>query len=121
MTIGRGIHASTGQSQVLPQHPSFSPDVRQRFEREAKTISQPSPPRIFTLTAREKKENDADPLVVELLDLRTRGLLGGRQQGTLFPEPAERMTESTLAVVHRVMFVERVEVINDVVLPRRGA
>src|SRR6266567_5270579 len=50
-----------------------------------------------------------------------RGLLGGRQHGGLFPESAERMTESALAVIHRVMLIERVKVIDDVVLPRRGA
>src|SRR5215467_10446495 len=34
---------------VLPQHLSSSPEVRQRFEREAKTISQLSHPHICTL------------------------------------------------------------------------
>ena len=34
---------------VLPQHLSISPEVRQRFEREAKTISQLSHPHICAL------------------------------------------------------------------------
>ncbi|HEY3205067.1 MAG TPA: protein kinase, partial [Thermoanaerobaculia bacterium] len=34
---------------VLPQHLSSSPDSRQRFEREAKTISQLSHPHICAL------------------------------------------------------------------------
>ena len=34
---------------VLPQHLSSSPEVRQRFEREAKTISQLSHPHICAL------------------------------------------------------------------------
>ncbi len=65
---------------VLPQHLSSSPDVRQRFEREAKTISQLSHPHICALYD-VGNQDGVEYLVMELLEGETlaerlaRGLL----------------------------------------------
>ncbi len=55
---------------VLPQHLSSSPEVRQRFEREAKTISQLSHPHICALYD-VGSEGDTEYLVMELLEGET--------------------------------------------------
>ena len=55
---------------VLPQHLSSSPDVRQRFEREAKTISQLSHPHICALYD-VGREGDVEYLVMEYLEGET--------------------------------------------------
>jgi serine/threonine protein kinase len=55
---------------VLPVHLSSSPEVRQRFEREAKTISQLSHPHICALYD-VGRENDVEYLVMELLEGET--------------------------------------------------
>jgi Tol biopolymer transport system component len=55
---------------VLPQHLSPSPDVRQRFEREARTISQLSHPHICALYD-IGREGDTDYLVMEFLEGQT--------------------------------------------------
>src|ERR1700731_4889121 len=52
---------------VLPQHLSSSPDVRQRFEREAKTISQLSHPHICALYD-VGREGETEYLVMEFLE-----------------------------------------------------
>ena len=52
---------------VLPDHLSASPDVRQRFEREAKTISQLSHPHICALYD-IGRESGTDYLVMEYLE-----------------------------------------------------
>src|SRR5712692_5274389 len=52
---------------VLPQHLSASPEVRQRFEREAKTISQLSHPRICALYD-VGREGETEYLVMEYLE-----------------------------------------------------
>src|SRR4029434_76791 len=52
---------------VLPARLSASPEVRQRFEREAKTISQLSHPRICALYD-VGRENDVEYLVMEYLE-----------------------------------------------------
>src|SRR5262245_24786378 len=52
---------------VLPSHLSDSPDVRQRFEREAKTISQLSHPHICALYD-VGREGETEYLVMELLE-----------------------------------------------------
>src|SRR4029077_12631397 len=52
---------------VLPQHMSSSPDVRQRFEREAKTISQLSNPHICALYD-VGREGENEYLVMEYLE-----------------------------------------------------
>ena len=55
---------------VLPQHLSSAAEVRQRFEREAKTISQLSHPHICALYD-VGREGDADYLVMEYLEGET--------------------------------------------------
>src|SRR6202521_4708347 len=55
---------------VLPQHLSASPEVRQRFEREAKTISQLSHPHICALYDVGSHEG-TEYLVMELLEGQT--------------------------------------------------
>jgi Tol biopolymer transport system component len=55
---------------VLPQHLSSSPEVRQRFEREAKAISQLSHPHICALYD-VGREGEADYLVMEYLEGET--------------------------------------------------
>jgi serine/threonine protein kinase len=63
---------------VLPQHLSSSPEVRARFEREAKTVSSLNHPNICTLYD-VGREGDTDYLVMELVEgetLATRLLKG---------------------------------------------
>ncbi|HEY6221308.1 MAG TPA: serine/threonine-protein kinase, partial [Candidatus Eisenbacteria bacterium] len=55
---------------VLPGHLTASPEVRHRFEREAKTISQLSHPHICALYD-VGREGETDYLVMELLDGET--------------------------------------------------
>jgi serine/threonine protein kinase len=55
---------------VLPQHLSQNPEVRARFEREAKTISSLNHPNICTLHD-VGREGDIDYLVMELIDGQT--------------------------------------------------
>ena len=55
---------------VLPEHLTGNPDVRTRFEREAKTISSLSHPHICTLHD-VGRENDIEYLVMELVDGET--------------------------------------------------
>jgi eukaryotic-like serine/threonine-protein kinase len=52
---------------VLPQHLSASPEIRQRFEREAKTISQLSHPHICALYD-VNREGETEYLVMEYLE-----------------------------------------------------
>ena len=55
---------------VLPQHLSSSAEVRQRFEREARTISQLSHPHICALYD-VGREGENEYLVMELLEGQT--------------------------------------------------
>jgi Tol biopolymer transport system component len=55
---------------VLPQHMSASPEVRQRFEREARTISQLSHPHICALYD-VGREGETEYLVMEYLEGQT--------------------------------------------------
>ena len=58
---------------VLPAHLSASADVRQRFEREAKTVSQLSHPHICALYD-VGQEGETEYLVMELLEGETQEL-----------------------------------------------
>jgi Tol biopolymer transport system component len=62
---------------VLPNHLSSSPEVRQRFEREAKTISKLSHPHICALYD-VGREGDTEYLVMELLEGETLSTRLGR-------------------------------------------
>jgi len=55
---------------VLPQHLSASPEIRSRFEREAKTVSSLNHPHICTLHD-VGREGDTDFLVLELVEGET--------------------------------------------------
>src|ERR1700752_2006828 len=55
---------------VLPQHLSSSPEVRARFEREAKTVSSLNHPHICVLHD-VGREGDTDYLVMELVEGET--------------------------------------------------
>src|SRR6185295_19413490 len=55
---------------VLPQHLSANPEVRARFEREAKTVSSLNHPNICTLFD-VGRQGDTDYLVMELVDGET--------------------------------------------------
>ena len=55
---------------VLPQHLSAHPELRTRFEREAKTISSLNHPNICTLFD-VGREGETDYLVMELIDGET--------------------------------------------------
>ncbi len=55
---------------VLPQHLTANPEIRARFEREAKTISSLNHPHICTLHD-IGREGDTDYLVMELVDGET--------------------------------------------------
>ena len=55
---------------ILPAHLSDNPDVRERFEREARAISSLNHPNICTLYD-IGREGDADYFVMELLDGET--------------------------------------------------
>ncbi|NIV50262.1 MAG: protein kinase, partial [Gammaproteobacteria bacterium] len=55
---------------VLPQHLSANPEVRARFEREAKTVSSLNHPHICTLYD-VGREGDTDYLVMELIEGET--------------------------------------------------
>src|SRR5437763_16652724 len=55
---------------VLPQHLSAHPEVRARFEREAKTISSLNHPHICTLFD-VGREGDIDYLVMEMVEGET--------------------------------------------------
>ncbi len=55
---------------VLPQHLSSSPEIRARFEREAKTVSSLNHPNICTLHD-VGREGDTDYLVMELIEGET--------------------------------------------------
>ncbi|MET0621066.1 MAG: protein kinase [Thermoanaerobaculia bacterium] len=92
---------------VLSQHLSSSPDVRQRFEREAKTISQLSHPHICALYD-VGHEGDVEYLVMELLEGETlsdrlaRGALPLEQTLRFGQEIADALEKAhRQGIVHR--------------------
>jgi len=93
---------------VLPQHLSSSPEVRQRFEREAKTISQLSHSHICALYD-VGNQDGVEYLVMELLEGET---LAARlkRRGRLTPEETARvLTHVSRAVTraHEVGVIHR--------------
>ena len=92
---------------VLPQHLSAHPEVRARFEREAKTISSLNHPNICTLFD-VGREGDTDYLVMELVDGETlherlqKGALPGPEVLKLGAQIAEALDRAHRAgVIHR--------------------
>jgi eukaryotic-like serine/threonine-protein kinase len=105
---------------VLPQHLSSSPEVRQRFEREAKTISQLSHPHICALYD-VGREGENEYLVMELLEGET--LLDRLARGPLPLESTLRYgTEiaDALDKAHRQGIVHRDLKPGNVMLTKSG-
>jgi Tol biopolymer transport system component len=92
---------------VLPQHLSQSPEVRARFEREAKTVSSLNHPHICTLFD-VGREAETDYLVMELVEGETlaqrltRGALPAAEALKLGAQVADALDRAHRAgVVHR--------------------
>ena len=105
---------------VLPSHMSASPEVRQRFEREAKTISQLSHPHICALYD-VGREGETEYLVMELLEGET--LLDRLAKGPLPLEQTLRYgTEiaDALDKAHRQGIVHRDLKPGNVMLTKSG-
>jgi len=106
---------------VLPQHLSPDPDVRARFEREAKTVSSLNHPHICTLHD-IGREGDTDYLVMELIEGET---LGDRLAKG--PLPTEQVLKlggeiaDALDKAHRAGIVHRDLKPGNVMLTKSGA
>jgi serine/threonine protein kinase len=92
---------------VLPQHLSTNPDVRARFEREAKTVSSLNHPHICTLHD-VGREDDIDYLVMELVEGETladriaKGALSTSEVLELGGQIADALDQAHRAgVIHR--------------------
>jgi len=105
---------------VLPSHLSSSPEVRQRFEREARTISQLSHPHICALYD-VGREDGTDYLVMEYLEGET--LSDRLAKGTLPLEQALRYgveIADALDKAHRQGIVHRDLKPGNVMLTKSG-
>ncbi|HEY4229329.1 MAG TPA: protein kinase [Thermoanaerobaculia bacterium] len=105
---------------VLPQHLSSSPEVRQRFEREAKTISQFSHAHICALYD-VGRENDVEYLVMEFLEGET--LAGRLARGPIPIDQTLRIGVeilSALDAAHRNGIVHRDLKPGNVMLTKSG-
>jgi Tol biopolymer transport system component len=105
---------------VLPSHMSASAEVRQRFEREAKTISQLSHPHICALYD-VGREGDIEYLVMELLEGET--LSGRLVKGALPVEQTLRYGQEiadALDKAHRQGIVHRDLKPGNVMLTKSG-
>jgi serine/threonine protein kinase len=92
---------------VLPEHLSSNPEVRARFEREAKTVSSLNHPHICTLFD-VGREGETDYLVMELVDGETlaqrlaKGPLGPAEVLKLGAQVADALDRAHRAgVIHR--------------------
>jgi eukaryotic-like serine/threonine-protein kinase len=105
---------------VLPEHMTSDADLRQRFEREAKTISQISHPHICALYD-VGREGDRDYLVMELLD--GESLAARLDKG---PLPAEQLLRYGIEIAdaldkaHRLGIVHRDLKPGNVMLTKSG-
>ncbi|HEY3203268.1 MAG TPA: serine/threonine-protein kinase, partial [Thermoanaerobaculia bacterium] len=105
---------------VLPAHLSSSPELRQRFEREAKTISQISHPHICALYD-INREGETEYLVMEYLEGET---LGDRLSKG--PLPAEQLLRYSIEIAdaldkaHRQGIVHRDLKPGNVMLTKSG-
>src|SRR6516164_7816822 len=105
---------------VLPQHLSASPEVRQRFEREAKTISQLSHAHICALYD-VGNQDGVEYLVMELLEGET--LSDRLARGALPPEQTLRFGQEiadALDKAHRQGIVHRDLKPGNVMLTKSG-
>jgi tRNA A-37 threonylcarbamoyl transferase component Bud32 len=106
---------------VLPQHLSDNPEVRARFEREAKTVSSLNHPHICTLHD-VGREGDTDYLVMELVDGET--LAQRLEKGALPPAEALKLggqIADALDRAHRAGVVHRDLKPGNVMLTKSGA
>ncbi len=106
---------------VLPSHLSASPEVRQRFEREAKTISQLSHPHICALYD-VGREGDTEYLVLEYIEGRT--LADRLARGPLSLDEALRLGSDlaeALDAAHRLGIVHRDFKPGNVMVTKSGA
>jgi Tol biopolymer transport system component len=106
---------------VLPQHLSSNPEVRARFEREAKTVSSLNHPHICTLFD-VGREGDTDFLVMELIEGETlatrlvRGALPVADVARLGVQIADALDRA-----HRAGIVHRDLKPGNIMLTRGGA
>lgn len=106
---------------VLPRHLSANPEVRARFEREAKTVSALNHPHICTLFD-VGREGDADYLVMELVEGETlasrlaRGPLSSSDTLRIGVEIADALDQA-----HRARIVHRDLKPGNVMLTKSGA
>ena len=106
---------------VLPQHLSESPEVRARFEREARTVSSLNHPHICTLHD-VGQEGDTAYLVMELVEGET---LGARLERSALPMPEVLrigiQIADALDRAHRAGVVHRDLKPANIMLTRSGA
>jgi Tol biopolymer transport system component len=106
---------------VLPQHLSANPEVRARFEREAKTVSSLSHPNICTLFD-VGREGDTDYLVMELVEGDT--LAHRLHRGPLPPAELLRLgtqIAEALERAHRAGVIHRDLKPGNVMITKTGA